>query len=112
MGAKGSWEFSIERGIIGKWPKDEKGELVPPAFLELIGGSPIDLGMERRMLEAYGIATVCRYPNDGELGKVVLGSAGGGAEIFVPETLLEDAKNIISSGPSEEFPEEINEEEE
>jgi ABC-type Na+ efflux pump permease subunit len=30
-------------------------------------------------------------------GKLIIGHAGGGVDIFVPETLLEDAKDILSA---------------
>ena len=107
-----SWGFSPERGVMGDWPADERGEPVAPVFLEHVDGNSIDLGMERRMLESFGIATICRYPNDGELGRVILGNAASGAYIFVPETQLEDARNILSSEPLVDAgPEETNEEE-
>ena len=95
------WEIGIEKAVVGQWPKGEDGEPSPPAFLEHIGGSKLDLDMERNMLLAYGIPTVCRYPNDGEFGNVILGFAGGGVDIMVPQELLEDAKNIISCDVSE-----------
>ncbi len=96
------WGFSRDGGIEGEWPRNDAGELVPPAFLEHVAGDPMAAKLTRTMLAAYGIATVCRYPNDGELGKVLFGYAGGGVDIFVPETLLEDARNIISTDLSEE----------
>ena len=49
------------------------------------------------MLEAYGIPCLTRYPHSGEFGKVVLGMSGFGTEIYVPETLLEDAVALLQS---------------
>ena len=49
------------------------------------------------LLEAYGIPHVSEYPNNGEFGKLILGHPPSGMEVFVPETMLEDAKNILSA---------------
>ncbi len=92
----GDYGIHFDTGITGDWDTDDLGNKVPPAFLEHIGGSAIDLALERSMLAAFGIATVCKYPNNGELGNVVMGFSGGGVDIFVPETKLEDARNILS----------------
>ena len=47
------------------WPLDENGEKIAPAFLEHIPGSPLDIEMEVGLLAAYGIPSVCTYPNNG-----------------------------------------------
>ena len=88
------------------WPKDENGELVEPVFLQHVSGTPLDFDMAINLLEAYSIPVVCQYPNDGEFGKLILGIAGGGMDIFVPQTLLEDAQNIISCDIEHDWEEE------
>ena len=90
------WNIARWENITDKWPKDDNGELIPPVFFEHIAGSQLDVDMELNLLDAYGIPTVLQYPNDGDFGKVMIGFAGGGVDIFVPETMLEDAKNIVS----------------
>ena len=52
------------------------------------------------MLHAFGIPVLQRYPGDGQLGKVVLGFSGYGSDLYVPESMLEQAKELIA--PSEE----------
>jgi hypothetical protein len=52
--------------------------------------------MAVNLLEAFGIPTISAYPNDGEFGKLILGFSGTGMDIYVPETMLDDARNIIS----------------
>ena len=99
------WSFGAERAVVGQWPQNENGAPVEPVFLEHMAGNKTELEMERNMLWAYGVPTVCQYPNDGEFGNVIMGHAGGGVDIFVPASMLEDAKNIIS-GDMEEIPEE------
>lgn len=78
------------------WPIGDDDEKIAPVFLEHIPGSPVDIEMEVGFLAAYGIPAVCTYPNDGEFSRVIMGSAACGADVFVPETLLEDARNILS----------------
>ncbi len=92
----GDWGFRKFGKTSENWPKDEKGEPISPVFLQHVGGSLIDFDMAINLLEAYDIPVICQYPNDGDFGKLMLGIAGGGMDIFVPETLLEDARNIIS----------------
>ena len=61
------------------------------------------------LLEAYGIPYVCEYPNNGLFGKLIMGYPPGGMDVFVPETMLEDAQNIINADDFE-YGEEYEEE--
>ena len=80
-----------------EWPKDENGETVPPAFLTYIHGGPLDMELTLNLLEAYGIPYVSEYPNNGLFGKLIMGYPPGGMELFVPETMLEDAQNVLNA---------------
>ncbi|MBQ5568173.1 MAG: hypothetical protein IIT41_02900 [Oscillospiraceae bacterium] len=91
------WHIEREKGVIGDWPTGEDGEAVAPAFLTHISGNALDIGLTQSLLTSFGIPMVFRFPNNGELGSVILGHAGGGTDVYVPETLLEDAKNIINT---------------
>ena len=53
------------------------------------------------MLEAYGIPCLRDYPGDGSFGKVVLGMSGQGTDIYVPESMLEEAQNLLAAQPVE-----------
>ena len=90
-----SW--SLKETKKPEWPNDDSGEPVPPVFLMHVGGGPLDMELNLNLLEAYGIPHVEKYPNDGLFGKLILGHAPLGMEVYVPETLLEDAKNILSA---------------
>lgn len=92
-----NWGFGKKKKLKDIWPKKENGEMIAPAFLIHTGGGPLDAEMTVSMLEAYGIPVVCRYPNDGEFGKLIVGRATGGVDIFVPETLLSEAKDILNA---------------
>ena len=80
-----------------EWIKDDAGAPVPPEFLLHLGGDVMELNMTLSLLHAYGIPTVCQYPNDGSFANVIMGFAPTGADIFVPQTMAEDARNILSS---------------
>lgn len=94
-----NWNFGRKSGITGQWPSDEIGAPVPPAFLMHSSDKDMEAEITRNMLVSFGIPSVCKYPNDGELGNVIMGNHAGGVDIYVPETLLEDAKNILISEP-------------
>ena len=79
------------------WPVDEQGEKVPPVLFKHLGGGPTDMSVELSMLDAYNIPYILEYPNNGDFGIVIMGHAGGGVDIFIPETMLEDAQNIFNS---------------
>ena len=54
-------------------------------------------GMTVEMLRAYGIPVMKKYDDkDGTLGKVLFGTPSGGVGLYVPESMLEDAKNLLA----------------
>ena len=89
------------------WPNDENGKAVPPAFLTHISGGPLNLELTLNLLEAYGIPHVSQYPNNGLFGKLIFGHPPSGMEVFVPETMLEDAQNLLSADIVYENEEEV-----
>jgi len=88
------WKFKKPSGP--QWPKDENGEPVPPVYLKHISGGPLDTELALNLLDAYEIPYVTEYPNNGAFGKLIFGHPPSGMEVFVPETMLEDAMNIMS----------------
>lgn len=89
------WGRNLPGELLEKWPKDESGAPVGAAFLT--SSAQLDLAdtVIRSLLEAYGIPCVIRYPNNGGFGNLMLGVSAEGVDIYVPETLLADAKNIL-----------------
>lgn len=85
-----------------QWPMDDANNPVASAFLMHIHGKPLDMELTLNLLEAYGIPHVNQYPNDGLFGKLILGYPPGGIDLYVPETMLEDARNILSADVSGE----------
>ena len=88
--------------LLEKWPRDAQGEPVRPAFLKHCSGLDMEDSIALSLLEAYGIPAIAQYPNDGEFGKVILGMGGSGTDLFVPETMLEDAKNLFEEAPEDD----------
>jgi len=95
-------DWSLKEKERPSWPNDENGEAVPPAYLTHIHGGPLDLELTLNLLEAYGIPHVSEFPNNGLFGKLILGHPPGGMEVYVPETMLEDAQNLLSADIVEE----------
>ena len=90
-------EWSFKKHVGPKWPDDENGEPVAPAYLKHISGGPLDLELSLNLLEAYGIPYVSELPNNGAFGKLIFGHPPSGMEIFVPETMIEDAENVLKA---------------
>jgi hypothetical protein len=79
------------------WPEATPGEPVAPAFLTHVDGGTLDFEMTLSLLGAYGIPTLTQYPREGVIGQVIAGFPGGGLDIYVPETLLDEARDILSA---------------
>lgn len=95
------WGFKNNDPIRGVWPKNEDGSFVAPALAAHTSGNELECGMIRSLLDSFNIPTIIEYPNDGVVGSIILGYAGGGIDIFVPETMLEDAKNVLDAENAE-----------
>ena len=80
---------------VGDWPVYPGGELVAPAFLTHCSGQNLDDVLLVGMLDAYDYPCFVQYPNDGAFGKLVIGMAASGVDVYVPETMLEDIKKLV-----------------
>ena len=88
--------FGRKKRITDLWPKNDAGEPVAPVYLTHCGETQMEAEITVNMLESYGIPVVTQYPNDGSFGKVVLGMAGSGADLYVPENMHEQARELLS----------------
>lgn len=81
------------------WPRTADGQTEPPAFL--IHCSPLDLeaDMIQSLLESYNIPSIRRLPGDGAFGQVILGMSGNGIELYVPQSMLEEAQALLEGEP-------------
>ena len=101
-----NWFFGRKKKLTDLWPKDENGKDIPPVYLTHCVQTQMELEITVNMLQAYGIPVVTRDPGDGSFGRVILGMSGTGCDLFIPETMLEDAKNLLSAEIVEEEGEE------
>lgn len=92
--AKLEWGRRITGQLYERWPRDEKDELIEPVFLTHCDCLNIRDEMIVNLLEAYGIPCVRQYPNDGDFGRLILGTSGTGVDIYVPRSMYEDAVNL------------------
>ena len=97
-----SWGKSNPSDLMEHWPKTSSGD--PEKAVFLCNCKALDLSDELKinMLETYGIPCLRDYPGDGSFGKVVLGMSGQGTDIYVPESMLAEAKNLLIAEPEEQ----------
>ena len=74
------WTRDLPGKMAERWPKDEQGNFVEAAY----------------------IPYVKKYPHYGGFGNLMLGISAEGVDIFVPATMLEDAKNILEGEAEDE----------
>lgn len=87
-----------------QWPKNESGEFEKGVYLTTVTGTSMDFELTVSLLRGFGVPVVRSYPLAGRFMKVVFGFTGAGMDIFVPESRLEFAKELLDSGShGEEF---------
>ena len=95
--AKDFWAMA-DKSLAERWPKDKNGQPEKAEKLtlqsELDGMADITLSM----LEGFGIPAF----KVGVQGKVVLGFAGLGVEIYVPASRLEEARALLEAPGDEQ----------
>ncbi len=96
------WGRSLPADLMKRWPKDPSGE--PEKAVFLCNCKALDLADELmiNMLEGYGIPCLREYPGNGSFGKVIIGMSGQGTDIYVPESKLEEARNLCVAVPEEQ----------
>lgn len=80
------------------WPLDENGVAEEAVWLVNVRGSGIEFEMSAAMLRSFGIPILRAYPQSGRLLRVVAGYTGGGMDIYVPKSLLDDARVLYEGG--------------
>ena len=85
-----------------QWPVDGSGQKEKAVRLMNSFDSAADSDMTISLLAAYGIPCFKYYDLDGGAGKVINGFSGYGASLYVPQTMLEEAKNILDAKVVEE----------
>ena len=96
-----NWNFTGKPDVPA-WPKDAQGRDEKAVLLTQTFDSPADTDMIISLLAAYGVPCFKYYDLDGGAGKVINGFSGYGASLYVPQTMLEEAKNILDAKVVEE----------
>ena len=97
------WGKFMDGELLADWPKGEDGEVEEPAFLCQRSCTDLSDRLTVNMLQAYGIPSMCMERGNGNLGRLVLGISGYGVDIYVPKSMLEDAKKLIEEEYNEEL---------
>ena len=96
-----NWSFTGKPDIPA-WPRDERGQEEKAVLLTSTFDSTADADMLISLLAAYRIPCFKYFDYEGGAGKVINGFSGYGASLYVPASLLEDAKEILEAQPVEE----------
>ena len=96
------WDKAGAGLVYDRWPKDAEGRPEESAFLCTCGNTDLSDELTVNMLEAYGIPCLRDYPGDGAFGRVIMGASGTGVDIYVPKTMLEEAKMLIEGEENDE----------
>lgn len=98
--ALNDWHFGPSDGPA--WPLDAAGEREKAVLFREMFDSPADTDMLISYLAAYGIPCFKYYDKDGGAGKIINGFSGYGVSLYVPESRLEEAKELAEAQPLEE----------
>lgn len=79
----------------GLWPLDDDGQPVKPALLMTVQGSQLDYQMVLTQLQSFGVPVVGTFTATGALAKLILGFAGTGMDVLVPENMVELARELL-----------------
>ena len=99
----GSFGRNIPGELYRQWPRTADGEAVTPKFLTHCTSRDAEDVMLVNYLQSYGIPAAVIHPGDGSFGKVLLGISGTGSSIFVPETMYDQAKELMEAKPDDEL---------
>ena len=99
----GEFGRNVPGKLYKQWPRTTEGELVPPKFLTHCSSRDVEDELLVNFLKSYGIPAVVIHPGDGSFGKVVLGMSGTGSSIYVPETMYDEAKELMEAEPDDDL---------
>lgn len=95
MFGNGKWGRRNVGDTLKQWPKQADGELEPPVFLCHSSGVQMTDVITVSMLQSFGIPCVQMKHGAQEIGEIVLGVNIMGADLFVPQSMYEEAKALL-----------------
>jgi len=97
-----SWGRSRAMGQLTEaWPRSAEGSPEEPVMLTHCSCVDMEDEITAGILEAYGIPCLRLLPGDGSFGKVLMGMSGAGVDIYVPESLYEEACQLLKGEPED-----------
>ena len=98
-----TWGGYMDGALLERWPRTPEDEPEEPVFLCSRSSTDLSDKLLVNMLQAYDIPTLCMERGNGNLGRVYLGISGYGVDIYVPKSLLNDAKQLCEEENNEEL---------
>lgn len=89
----------MEFALLELWPKRADGAPEEKALLCTETDVPGDLAIFCSMLESFGIPFFTRRIGAAEYMKLLVGRSGTGAEVYVPRSRLEEARELMTAPP-------------
>lgn len=90
------WSRNLPGELLELWPKSTSGQPEAPAFLQHCSCMNIADEMLINRLRSFGIPAVKQYPANGGFDTVLFGMSNEGTDIYVPASMLEDAKALLT----------------
>ena len=97
------WGEFMDGALLDRWPRTKSDEPEEPAFLCTRSSTDFSDKLLVNMLQAYDIPSLSMERGNGNLGRVYLGISGYGVDIYVPESLLNDARQLCEEENNEEL---------
>ena len=82
--------------VLDGWPMDENGEPEEEVLLCNENDIASESGVCTTFLESCGIPYLARRPSAGEIGFLYGGFSPAGINIYVPASMLEQARDLIN----------------
>ena len=105
--ADSNWSFS--KNNMPPWPNGADGQPVPPVYLTHLSEVDFEGQIVSSLLTSAGIPVVSQYPLGGEFGRVIMGMSGTGRDLYVPETMLEEARGLLTASFEEDMFDDVQE---
>lgn len=91
---QGDWNLKGDQAA-PPWPKNAAGQPEKAVLLTRMSDIGSEAELTISMLRAFGVPVTRRYAGDGQLGRVILGFSGFGTELYVPESMLSLAQDLM-----------------
>ena len=93
-------EWGMEKGpgeTLASWPVTEDGLPVKKALLTTVTSNAFEDEILCTMLASFDIPAIKEIPGNGILWKTILGTGTRAVDVFVPETMLEEAAKLLQN---------------